>query len=76
MLALGNCLELAGLVSGVNRHGIDCVAGEPGLVSRWSHLGVPVLHVINMKFLALDLGLPYDPMPLPTPGNNRRVYGS
>lgn len=76
MVSLGNCLELSGLAGGINRRGIDCIAGEPGLVSRWSHAGVPVLHLINMKFLALDLGLPYDPMPLPTPGNNRRVYGS
>jgi hypothetical protein len=38
--------------------------------------GLPVLHIINMRRLALEWGLPFDPTPLPIPGNNRAVYGS
>jgi hypothetical protein len=38
--------------------------------------GVPVLHLLNMRSLAAAWGLPYDPIPLPIPGNNKLVYGS
>jgi hypothetical protein len=43
---------------------------------RLSGIGVPVLHVLNMRRLALELGLPFDPVPLPTPGNNKAIYGA
>ena len=36
---------------------------------------VPVLHLLNIKRLALDWGLPFDPVPLPTIGESKRVYG-
>jgi len=29
-----------------------------------------------MRRLALKLGLPFDPSPLPPPGNNTAIYGS
>jgi hypothetical protein len=32
--------------------------------------------VLNLRRLALELGLPFDPMPLPTPGDNPAVYGA
>ncbi len=75
MLAMGNCLELTGLESVVSYTPVTCREGTPGLITSLSELDIPVMHIINMRFLALELGLPYDPIPLPTPGNNKQVYG-
>jgi hypothetical protein len=54
---------------------LTCTDGTPGLIVRASNAGVPVLHLLNMRALAADWGLPFDPVPLPMVGNNRAVYG-
>lgn len=75
MLGLGNCTAIELPEELVTRRPVPCEGGEPGLVTILSNDGVPVMNVLNLRFLALQLGLPYDPIPLPTPGNNPRVYG-
>lgn len=52
-----------------------CAEGEAGLILREAAKGTPVLHLLNMRGLAADWGLPFDPVPLPSVGNNRAVYG-
>ena len=57
--------------------GIEAISdGTPGLAVRLSQQGLPLLHLLNMRRLALELGLPFDPKPLPIPGDNIAVYGA
>lgn len=39
-----------------------------GLVQMFLADGIPVVHLLNIKSLAIEYGLPIDPVPLPTPG--------
>jgi poly-gamma-glutamate system protein len=75
LIGLGSCRESYELQPGLTTRPLPCTAGTPGLAPRLSQDGVPVLHVLNMRHLALDLGLPFDPVPLPMPGDNRAIYG-
>ena len=76
-LGLGLCENVGDLVSGrIIAEPFTCVNGTPGLISEMAGLGVPMLHILNIRQLALEYGLPFDPAPLPSPGNNPRVYRS
>ncbi|MEJ1160580.1 poly-gamma-glutamate system protein [Prosthecomicrobium sp. N25] len=76
LVALGTCPQSFELPPGLSRRPLGCSAGAPGLVQRLAgDGGVPVLHVINIRRMALDSGLPFDPRPLPVPGRNPAVYG-
>lgn len=75
-VGIGSCLELEGLTDGLSEGPVTCVGGKPGLLSRLTAEGASGIHVVNLRFLALAWGLPYDPVPLPSPGNNRAVYGA
>jgi hypothetical protein len=43
---------------------------------RLTQDGTPLLDVLNMWRLAVELGLPFHPVPLSAPGNNAAIYGS
>lgn len=74
--ALGTCENGALLPTGMIGEPAPCDSGVPGLVLETLAQGGRVLHILNMKSLAGQWGLPYDPVPLPIPGNNRLVYGN
>ncbi|MET0429143.1 MAG: poly-gamma-glutamate system protein [Microvirga sp.] len=75
LVALGTCPESYGLQPGMTLHPADCREGTPGLPLRLAvRDDALVLHIINIRKLALDLGLPFDPKPLPQPGSARSVY--
>lgn len=76
VLSLGTCEEAESYPPGLIRHPLPCRDGDHGLLAILSAQGVPVLHVLNLRRLTADLGLPYDPIPLPRPGKNPRVYGA
>lgn len=76
LIGLGSCRESYELPPGLTRQPPSCSDGTPGLAIRLAADGVPILHVINIRRLALEWGLPFDPAPLPIPGNNRAIYGS
>jgi poly-gamma-glutamate system protein len=76
LIGLGSCRESYELPPGLITRPLTCTGGTPGLAMRLSQDGLPVLHVLNMRRLALELGLPFDPIPLPLPGDNAAVYGS
>jgi poly-gamma-glutamate system protein len=76
LVGLGSCPESYEWPPGLTRRAPPCSDGTPGLAMRLAADGLPVLHIINMRRLALEWGLPFDPTPLPIPGNNRAVYGS
>jgi poly-gamma-glutamate system protein len=75
LIALGTCPESYGLAPGMTMHPANCHTGTPGLPLRISVRDeAPILHIINIRKLALDLGLPFDPKPLPQPGSTKSVY--
>ena len=76
LIGLGSCRESYEWPPGLTRRAPTCSDGTPGLAMQLAADGLPVLHIINMRRLALEWGLPFDPTPLPIPGNNRAVYGS
>jgi poly-gamma-glutamate system protein len=76
LIGLGSCRESHEWPLGLTRKALPCSDGTPGLAMRLAADGLPVLHIINMRRLALEWGLPFDPAPLPIPGNNRAIYGS
>ena len=71
---LGTCQDAHELPPGLVRLGA-CRNGTPGVAFRLAETGAPMLNVINMKRLAIEEGLPFDPRPLPAPGNNPAIYG-
>lgn len=76
LIGLGSCRESHEWLPGLTRRAPSCSDGTPGLAMRLAADGLPVLHIINMRRLALEWGLPFDPTPLPIPGNNRAIYGA
>jgi poly-gamma-glutamate system protein len=76
LIGLGSCREAAELPPGLATRAPSCAAGTPGLAMLFAQAGVPLLHVLNIRRLAVEWGLPFDPVPLPAPGNNSAIYGS
>jgi poly-gamma-glutamate system protein len=77
LVGLGSCPQSFEFPPGLSLRPAPCSRGAPGLVMRVANAtNAPVLHIINIRRLALDLGLPFDPKPLPEPGVNPSVYGS
>jgi poly-gamma-glutamate system protein len=74
VLGIGTCLDAYGIPSGIITRKLPCDRGVTGLVHDFAARNVPVLHLLYVKRLALDWGLPYDPKPLPDVGENKR-YG-
>jgi poly-gamma-glutamate system protein len=73
VLAMGTCLDAYRLPTGVLRGPLPCRSGTPGLIHDFAGRGLPVVHLLNIKRLALDWGLPFDPIPLPAIGENPRI---
>ncbi len=74
LIGLGTCLGAHELPPGLVRPG-PCKNGDPGIALRLAQADAPMLNVINLKRLAIEEGMPFDPRPLPTPGNNPAIYG-
>jgi poly-gamma-glutamate system protein len=47
-----------------------------GLVQLFLEDGIPVIHLLNIKSLASEYGLPIDPVPLPDPGEGDVYFES
>jgi poly-gamma-glutamate system protein len=75
VLGIGTCLDAYGIPSGLITRKLPCDRGVTGLVHDFAARNVPVLHLLYIKRLALDWGLPYDPVPLPGIGDSKRIYG-
>jgi poly-gamma-glutamate system protein len=74
VVGMGTCLDAYRLPSGVLTGKFPCQSGVSGLIHDFSASGIPVINLLNIKRLALDWGLPFDPVPLPTIGENVQVY--
>lgn len=49
---------------------IQTITKNSGLMELYNAEGLPVIHLLNIKQLAADYGLPYDPQRLPAPGES------
>lgn len=47
---------------------------DRGLMFEYAARGVPVIHMLNVRGLAEDNGLPFDPVPLTEPGETNVYY--
>jgi poly-gamma-glutamate system protein len=65
---------------GLARRVIIPPAGRRGVIQAMAAAGVPVIHLLNVRGLCERYGLPWDPRPLPAPGQGafyrRAVPGS
>ena len=75
-IGFSSCRDASELPPGLIRTPVSCGDGTPGLAVRLLQEGLPVIHVLNLRRMALEMGLPFDPVPLPRPGDNAAVYGA
>jgi poly-gamma-glutamate system protein len=75
VLGIGTCQDAYRLPNGLIKKRLPCEGGITGLVHDFAARNVPVLHILYIKRLALEWGLPYDPVPFPAIGQNMRIYG-
>jgi poly-gamma-glutamate system protein len=75
LVGTGSCAESYEFPPGLTKQPRSCTGGTPGVAMRLANQGLPVLHLLNMRRLAVEFGLPFDPEPLPTPGDNAAIYG-
>jgi poly-gamma-glutamate system protein len=50
-------------------------AGQRGLIQAWAARGVPVIHLLFIKGLCDRYGIPWDPVPLPSPDSSAASRG-
>jgi poly-gamma-glutamate system protein len=74
LVGIGTCAGNEALPPGLMSGPVSCRDGVPGLVGHFASRSAPLLHILNIRRLARELALPYDPIPLPEPGRNRKVY--
>ncbi len=73
---LGTSPKVLGLAPGrVELHPGDSLPPPPqrGVLYSMLEKGIPALHLLNLRGLALRYGLPWDPLPLPDPGTTQLV---
>jgi len=76
---LGTDASVLGLKPGSTRVRDIPPPERRGMIQEMARRGVPVIHLLNIKGLAARYGLPWDPSPLPRPGEGdvfRRSPGS
>lgn len=70
----GNTSESLEIPNGLNLTLENIPSGDQrGLMFEFAELGLPVIHLLNIRDLAMKSGLPIDPVPLPAPGDGE-VY--
>jgi poly-gamma-glutamate system protein len=65
---LGTDAEVLKVEPGLARGILVPPASRRGVIQAMAAAGVPVLHLLNVKGLCERYGLPWDPRPLPAPG--------
>ncbi len=73
--SLGDCPEAATLSTGFVRRMRACTGAKRGIIYRMAERGVPVIHLLNIKRIAREYGLPVDPVPLPKVPDGRVMRG-
>ena len=66
----GTEIDSGALRPGLIRSFDDAGTRVGGLMNAFLARKVPVIHLLNLKALAVSARLPYDPVPMPTPGSS------
>lgn len=69
--ALGNCPQARALPAGLLPPGIRSAGPGGGVIFRMAAAGVPVIHLLDIRKIARDYGLPVDPAHLPAVPDGR-----
>jgi poly-gamma-glutamate system protein len=69
--ALGNCPQARALPTGLLPPGIRSAGPDCGVIFRMAAAGVPVIHLLEIRKIARDYGLPVDPVPMPAVPDGR-----
>ncbi len=72
VIGLGTCHESYDMPTGLTREPLACTEGTPGIGMIYSQRGVPLLHILGIRGLAADWGVPFDPVPFPVSGDSER----
>lgn len=64
-VSLGGCAHGHQFPPGIIFQALSCNHTEKGLIIRFLELGTPVLNLLDIPAIALENGLPIDPVPLP-----------
>ena len=62
--------DYGALRPGLIRSQAEAPARTGGLIGAFLERKIPVIHMLDIKAMALSAGLPYDPVPLPEPGSS------
>lgn len=65
---MGTDASVLELKPGLTRTKLPYRPGRNGVIQAMSALGVPVIHLLNIRGLCRRYGLPWDPVPLPKSG--------
>jgi len=65
---MGTDAEVLKIEPGLARNVLVPPPGRRGVIQAMADAGVPVIHLLNVKGLCERYGLPWDPRPLPAPG--------
>ncbi|MBN1224451.1 MAG: poly-gamma-glutamate system protein [Candidatus Aminicenantes bacterium] len=67
---IGTDSSILHLKPGLNRTGVFPSLKRRGVISAMASENIPVIHLLYIRGLARDHGLPWDPVPLPRPGED------
>lgn len=65
LAVMGNCPEAYSLSTGLLQKVPRSNHPERGVIFRMGEEGIPVIHLLDIKKIAVQYGLPVDPVPLP-----------
>ncbi|MBP3729753.1 MAG: poly-gamma-glutamate system protein [Lachnospiraceae bacterium] len=74
ILGLGNEDVSLGYGQGLLKPASPRITETSGLVERYLAAGVPTIHLLNIKQLCAETGIPFDPLSLPEEGSSGVYY--
>ena len=70
----GECSEALKITSGLNKNLKICHKPNRGIIYEIAEKGKPIIHLLDIRSLAIKNGLPIDPIPLPEIGKGDIYY--
>lgn len=74
IVSLGETLELDGINPGIIKNTKVKVNEKTGLIQLFLSKDIPVIHLLNIKKIAVDYGIPVDPVTIPKIGTGNIYY--